>query len=128
MNRLITNTKKIISRENFNNLLLYNSFDWKTKLQFNNEKYHKRLIESGDNYEMYLIGWLPYQKTNIHSHNNNCMFKILYGQLDEDFWDKDNNHLHRKIRVRNNTQISDYIHSMTNNTLNHAVSLHIYEK
>lgn len=128
MNRIITNTRKIISKENFNNLLNYNTYDWRPKLVFSNKGYHKTLIEEGRNYEMYLIGWMPCQKTYIHSHSNDCMFKILYGQLDEDIWDENNCHLKRYIRVRNDTLISNGIHSMSNNTFNHSVSLHIYEK
>lgn len=129
MNRIITNTKKIISVENFNNLQNYNnSRNWRKYLTFNHKQYHKTLVEEGHNYEMYLIGWLPWQKTDIHKHTNDCMFKVIYGKLYEDIFDNESKLIKTNVHLTSDTSIPNGIHSMKNNTFDTSVSLHIYEK
>ena len=130
MNRIITNTKTFLSRENLNNLNSFHSNEWIQYLKFNHQKYSRNLVFENDFYKMYVLCWLPRQKTPIHDHpGNGCMFKIVQGELEETLYDGNSNLLATKTHyVDDFTSIKNKLHAMENKSNNYSVSLHIYSE
>tara|TARA_B110000285_G_C14981269_1_gene541492 strand:+ start:329 stop:754 length:426 start_codon:yes stop_codon:yes gene_type:complete len=130
MNRIIRSVIKNKNLlENKNILSFYNSTDWKQYVSFNEEEYKKNLVYRDNNFEIFVVCWLPYQETKIHNHSDNgCLLKILEGNMVEDIYDKnfifkENNNL-----IKDNVRYIDDsigIHKMKNNEEN-TISLHIY--
>ena len=130
MNRIITNTKTFLSGENLMNLNAFNSKQWIQYLNFTHKNYSRNLMIETDYYQMYLLCWLPKQKTPIHDHpGNGCMFKIIQGQLEETLYDTNCNLLATKTHHANDvTCIKNKLHTMENKSNNYSVSLHIYSE
>jgi cysteine dioxygenase len=130
MNRIIkslVNNRSLLESKNI--LSSYNSTDWKQYVAFNKEDYKKNLVYRDNNFEMFVVCWLPYQETKIHNHSENgCLLKILEGNMVEEIYDKnfvlrENNNL-----IKDNVRYIDDsigIHKMKNNEEN-TISLHIY--
>lgn len=129
MNRIITNTSKFISFRNVYNLRNYTSNDWVQYISFNANRYTRNKVIETDFYEMYILCWLPGQKTPIHDHpGNGCMFKLLHGELHEQLYDAFGQ-LVLKERVHQSgdvVTIKDELHTMENTSKTYATSLHIY--
>jgi len=130
MNRII---RSLVSNRNLlvnkNILSSYNSTDWKQYISFDKQDYKKNLVYRDNNFEMFVVCWLPNQKTKIHNHpKGGCLLKILEGNMMEELYDKnfvlqENNNL-----VMNDVRYIDDsigIHKMKNNKEN-TISLHIY--
>ena len=98
----------------------------------NNNNYKRVKIEelSNDVFEFVLIIWKPNAKTKIHDHpNKGCLLKVLEGSLDEELFDNELNNLAFYKLNKNETsyiESNTILHSISNNTNNYAVSLHIY--
>jgi cysteine dioxygenase len=130
MNRIIKSlvtNKKLL--ENKNILSSYNSNDWKHYISFDKQDYKKNLVYRDNNFEMFVVCWLPNQETKIHNHpEGGCLLKILEGNMIEELYDKN-----FVLQEKNNLVMSDVryiddsigIHKMKNNKEN-TISLHIY--
>lgn len=130
MNRII---KSLVTNrnllENKNILSSYNSNDWKHYISFDKQDYKKNLVYRDNNFEMFVVCWLPNQETKIHNHpEGGCLLKILEGNMIEELYDKN-----FVLQEKNNLVMSDVryiddsigIHKMKNNKEN-TISLHIY--
>jgi len=130
MNRII---RSLVSNRNLlvnkNILSSYNSTDWKQYISFDKQDYKKNLVYRDNNFEMFVVCWLPNQKTKIHNHpEGGCLLKILEGNMIEELYDKN-----FVLQENNNLVMSDVIyiddsigiHKMKNNEEN-TISLHIY--
>ena len=130
MNRIIKSlvtNKKLL--ENKNILSSYNSNDWKQYISFDKQDYKKNLVYRDNNFEMFVVCWLPNQETKIHNHSEEgCLLKILEGNITEELYNKN-----FVLQEKNNLALSDVryiddsigIHKMKNNEVN-TISLHIY--
>jgi len=130
MNRIIKSlvtNKKLL--ENKNILSSYNSNDWKQYISFDKQDYKKNLVYRDNNFEIFVVCWLPNQETKIHNHpEGGCLLKILEGNMMEELYDKN-----FVLQEKNNLVMSDVryiddsigIHKMKNNEEN-TISLHIY--
>ena len=130
MNRIIKSlvtNKKLL--ENKNILSSYNSTDWKQYISFGKQDYKKNLVYRDNNFEMFVVCWLPNQETKIHNHSEEgCLLKILEGNITEELYNKN-----FVLQEKNNLALSDVryiddsigIHKMKNNEVN-TISLHIY--
>ena len=114
--------EKIINR--------YNGIDWKEYIKISNN-YDKELIYKNNNYGLFAITWMPHSKSQIHDHTDNgCLFKILDGELVEDWYS--NNTI--KFITRNYYNKNDIsfisnnkcLHKIMNQTNNNSISLHLY--
>tara|TARA_B110001469_G_scaffold73793_1_gene69994 strand:+ start:4874 stop:5272 length:399 start_codon:yes stop_codon:yes gene_type:complete len=130
MNRII---KSLVTNRNLlvkkNILNYYNSTDWKQYISFDKQDYKKNLVYRDNNFEMFVVCWLPNQETKIHNHpEGGCLLKILEGNMIEELYDKN-----FVLQEKNNLVMSDVryiddsigIHKMKNNKEN-TISLHIY--
>ena len=130
MNRII---KSLVSNRNLleskNILSSYNSTDWKQYVSFNKENYKKNLVYRDNNFEMFVVCWLPYQETKIHNHlEGGCLLKIIEGNMIEELYDnkfilQENNNLEKNTIRYIDDSIG--IHKMKTNEEN-TISLHIY--
>ena len=130
MNRIIKSlvtNKKLL--ENKNILSSYNSNDWKQYISFYKQDYKKNLVYRDNNFEIFVVCWLPNQETKIHNHSEEgCLLKILEGNINEELYDKN-----FVVKENNNLVMSDVryiddsigIHKIKNNEEN-TISLHIY--
>ncbi len=58
------------------------STDWYKWVKMDNTQYTRIPIHVTDRYGMYMLNWLPYQTTNIHSHaEGGCVFGVVRGNL-----------------------------------------------
>tara|TARA_Y200000002_G_C22581575_1_gene621105 strand:+ start:322 stop:801 length:480 start_codon:yes stop_codon:yes gene_type:complete len=120
------------SLANSNTILkAYNSFDWKSYIKFDKDNYKKNLIYRNMDFEIFLVCWLPLQKTKIHNHSENgCLIRILEGEMNEIIYEPKN----KEIITTNNMYQNDIqyiddkigVHKMINTSDKNCISLHIY--
>ena len=97
-------------------------------VEFTKEKYKRNLVFRNDNVEIFLLGWLPNQKTPFHNHpEKGCLMKILEGTLQESIMNC-NGVITDFLRKKGD---SSYIHDSlgTHQVINQntkSISLHIY--
>ena len=108
----------------------YNGSDWNNYIKISNN-YSKELVYRNNNYELFVITWMPKSKSKIHNHSKNgCLFKILDGKLIED-WYTNNNIKFITRNYYNNNEINyisneNYFHKIFNNSNEKTISLHLY--
>jgi len=57
-------------------------------IQFDPERYARRVLGEVHGVELVLVGWLPGQNTPVHHHEGSlCAFKVLRGRLSEEQFD-----------------------------------------
>ena len=116
----------------FKLLANYNSSDWVMNANYNLYAYNPRIIYHDNMTKVKLITWMPSQGTEVHGHPeyNECHFKILRGQLNEDKYDRNDFNLYKSKRY-NLGDIGfcsgNHVHRIRNIDFKEpAVSLHIY--
>lgn len=79
-------------------------------------------------FDIYVISWLPGQKTPIHGHPaHGCIMTLLSGELTETLYTSENELLQtRSIRPMISSYIADDIGYHSIECIEKAVSLHIY--
>ena len=109
--------------------------DWVQYIAHINEElqYTKILIDSNEQFELYVIIWKPFCSSQIHDHpEQGCVMKIVQGCLIEDIYTNLNNN-YAKLIQRNYLNLNaiaskssnKILHKITNNNLI-SVSIHIY--
>ena len=72
----------------------YKGNDWINYAFFNKNKYNKNTIYCNNLIELAIISWNNNQNSGIHDHpKNGCIMKIIYGELNEYIYQKNNNEL-----------------------------------
>lgn len=104
------------------------NINWRDYINLNKKKYSKECVFKNNDYELFIISWLPKQHTQLHLHpDNGCIMRILYGEL---FEIRINNNDVKEYHyyTNNNSFMSNeygkHIISNINNKL--AISLHLY--
>jgi predicted metal-dependent enzyme (double-stranded beta helix superfamily) len=58
--------------------------DWAGLVQYGQDERWYHRLEQGDNYEVWLLSWLPGQRTGFHDHCGSAgAFAVLHGELRE---------------------------------------------
>jgi predicted metal-dependent enzyme (double-stranded beta helix superfamily) len=58
--------------------------DWTALVQYRQDERWYHRLEQGDNYEVWLLSWLPGQRTGFHDHCGSAgAFAVLHGELRE---------------------------------------------
>ena len=122
-------------KKNYNVLLnRYKSDDWKMFEKYTQtEEYSQIKLYENENVILKLLCWLPEQRTDLHNHPLyiSCDFKILKGCLYENVFSGElkliDSNIYRPYSVGNIDCFTRY-HTVSNNTDNKSVSLHIYHK
>ena len=109
----------------------YKGNDWKLYQNNNIKKdYIRNKIYSNKYFEIILISWSPYSKSEIHDHSKNgCAFKVLQGELVEYLYNKKLDLINNKNYLKNDISYIDNnmgYHKIINNTKNIVHSIHIY--
>jgi predicted metal-dependent enzyme (double-stranded beta helix superfamily) len=109
-----------------------NGIDWKAHIDMNNKSFNRTLLYKHPKniYDIFLISWSPYFKSEIHDHaHNGCIFKVLDGKLQENIYNANINPIKYNILHSNDcSAISNKInyHQIINQQNKMAYSLHIY--
>ncbi|MEM1022816.1 MAG: cysteine dioxygenase family protein [Myxococcota bacterium] len=99
-------------------------------VQYDEQKYTRRILGEARGVELVLVGWLPGQSTLIHDHDGSlCAFKVLKGRLREEQFD-DPEGARRGYRELLPGWVQscglDEVHRLSNASDAPAASLHLY--
>lgn len=100
---------------------------------FNEENYNKLLLEETECLNFYLITWNIDSLTKLHKHKNECLFKVLYGNLEETTVSNSPDDDILKIAEIHKEDDIKYVkkgqyHQIRNISEEYALSFHIYNK
>ena len=133
MNSLINSFKKInhTNLKNYSKLLYnYKSQDYIKYVKEDRLKYNRTIVHKDNNFEIYVLTWLPFQKSGIHNHaENGCLMKVLEGNIIERKYNKDLHPISQDYLLKGDVSYIDdtmYYHSLTNNSMKTCVTLHVY--
>jgi len=111
----------------------YNGSDWKSFCVEDSRRYKKikvPIMETGQDFEIFIITWKPGQQSPIHDHATfGCILKVLQGELVESLFTEA---LTLKKQTRLFTGSIGFmkneigVHRVQNNSDITAVSLHVY--
>jgi len=128
INLFFNGNKKINFLKSF--MEQYKEEDWKSYITECEENYIKKLVFRNEDYELFVVSWMPGKGSTIHDHSKNgCLFKILRGELIEERYSNE-------IKLENSTLFNgndigyieneEGLHRMLNKTDEIVVSLHLY--
>ena len=128
INLFFNGNKKINFLKSF--MEQYKGEDWKSYITECEENYIKKLVFRNEDYELFVVSWMPGKGSTIHDHSKNgCLFKILRGELIEERYSNE-------IKLENSTLFNgnnigyieneEGLHRMLNKTDKIVVSLHLY--
>jgi cysteine dioxygenase len=104
------------------------NINWRDYINLNKKKYSKECVFKNNDYELFVISWLPKQHTQLHLHpDNGCIMRIVYGELNEIIIDNNDvkeNHYYKNNNSFMSNEYGKHIISNINNKL--AISLHLY--
>lgn len=95
--------------------------------------YSYSTIYSNDDYELLLLTWLPFQRTNTHPHlsrdgqDSQCWYKIIKGEMDEYIFYNNDEIKKNRLKTNHVSYIHNSIgkHKMANDE-RLSISLHVY--
>jgi cysteine dioxygenase len=125
----------IVNQTNFDKvgdvLKEYNDDDWKNYVKIDNNRYCKNKIFENECFEIFIISWNKNQNAPIHDHScNGCWLKVLQGELYENIYEVDSLTLYKSNIIKKNdiSFMKNNIgyHSITNNSDDIAITIHIY--
>ena len=128
INLFFNGNKKINFLKSF--MEQYKEEDWKSYITECEENYIKQLVFRNEDYELFVVSWMPGKGSTIHDHSKNIyLFKILRGELIEERYSNE-------IKLENSTLFNgndigyieneEGLHRMLNKTDEIVVSLHLY--
>lgn len=106
----------------------YKGNDWEDFIEYNNEKYIKKVAFKNELFELVIISWNKNQSSPIHDHpKNGCLLKILKGNLIEEKYEKMYKINENNLKINNISYIEgkEIIHKIINKN-DKSVSLHVY--
>ena len=129
INKVYDGTDVLITIENI--VKSYNGNDWKDHVTSGDKPYIKNSVYENENYEIFVVSWMPHRHSTIHDHaENGCIFKVLKGTLTEEkYHPKTINYLGKNIYETNGVSYiinQTSLHRVINYCDDIAVSLHIY--
>jgi predicted metal-dependent enzyme (double-stranded beta helix superfamily) len=106
---------------------------WRPHVRFARETRYSVRVQATDDYEAWLLTWLPGQSTGLHDHGGSAgAFVVLTGQVEESTLApaRDGAPAALVRRTLDGGRIrsfgADYVHDVTNTGRVPAVSLHLY--
>ncbi len=96
-------------------------------IEFSNEKFCRNLIFQTSLFSIYVIGWLPYQFSNIHHHGNELdAILVNEGQATHSLFDDDKKEISKDIYSNNDLILVDrrQTHQIGNNSQQKLVTIH----
>lgn len=105
---------------------------WRTLLRYDPDERWAALLDSTDDYEIWLLSWLPGQQTELHNHGGAVgAFTPAIGRLTERVIRTDRTG--RQVEVVHDIVVGqsrvfgpDYVHQVRNAGPDPAVSIHVY--
>ena len=130
--------QKKINQSNFKNLQYYKLMvgqyvgdDWKKSVVIDPNHYHRQKVFECNEFDMYIITWDKFQKSQIHNHANlGCLNKVLEGCLHEHIYNTNDLNKPLLSRVNEINSVSYIDNSIGYHRIENknqiSVSLHIY--
>lgn len=103
--------------------------DWRHLVRFNPERRWFHRLALTDDYEIWLLSWLPGQHTGFHDHGNaSGALAVAYGELRESLGEPGRRRVvHRTAAAGSVTRFGhQHLHDVSNVAAEHAVSVHAY--
>ncbi len=128
----LTSIKYIIPEVNaiFNSSYLFNELANANLIEWSESNYNKKRIDSVscDDFDMYVISWMPNQITPIHDHPRyGCIMYLMEGTLEEKIYNKKLELVKTNIiKAPYSGYIDDNIGFHSIKCIDKAVTLHIY--
>jgi quercetin dioxygenase-like cupin family protein len=98
---------------------------WRNRLRFDPAARFVSLLEHTDEYEAWLLTWLPGQSTELHTHGNATgAFRVVSGVLTEQVMRTNETLALEPGQTR--VFAPHYVHQVSNNGSEPAVSIHVY--
>jgi cysteine dioxygenase len=129
INLFFNGNKKINYLKSF--MEQYKGDDWISYITECEENYIKKLVFRNEDYELFIVSWMPGKGSSIHDHSKNgCLFKILRGELIEERYSMNEIKLESSTLFNENNigyiENEEGLHRMLNKTEEIVVSLHLY--
>jgi len=129
INLFFNGNKKINYLKSF--MEQYKGEDWKSYITECEDNYIKKLVFRNEDYELFIVSWMPRKGSSIHDHSKNgCLFKILRGELIEERYSMNEIKLESSTLFNENNigyiENEEGLHRMLNKTDEIVVSLHLY--
>lgn len=125
LNYLITDVCTIINSSN-----IFDELNKAQLIEWDITRYNKKRIDdlSTDDFDMYIISWLPEQRTSIHDHPRyGCIMYLMAGTLEEKLYNKKLELIATKtIKGPYIGYIDDSIGFHSIRCIDKAVTFHIY--
>jgi predicted metal-dependent enzyme (double-stranded beta helix superfamily) len=102
---------------------------WRSIVRFSSDYRWFRRLALADDYEIWLLTWLPGQRTGFHDHGDACgAFAVARGELRESLAARDRSRVrHRTAGAGSVTSFGgQHLHEVSNASAAPAVSVHAY--
>jgi predicted metal-dependent enzyme (double-stranded beta helix superfamily) len=102
---------------------------WQDSVMFAASRHWYRRLELAENYEIWLLAWLPGQHTGFHDHGDaSGAFAVVQGELLETLATPGSRQVHRRLAVQDSvtTLGPQHLHDVGNETAGPAISVHAY--
>jgi quercetin dioxygenase-like cupin family protein len=99
---------------------------WRHLLRFHTGERFTTLVERTEAQEIWLMSWLPGQGTDLHNHGGATgAFTVVTGTLSERVM-RPTDRLHQLVAGQSRVFGPGYIHAVSNDGAEPAVSIHVY--
>ncbi|NIH84930.1 cysteine dioxygenase [Amycolatopsis granulosa] len=100
---------------------------WRRLLRYDPDKRFSALVEARDDDEIWLLGWLPGQQTDLHDHGvSTGAFTVVTGRLSETVARRGVTEVHRLSAGQSRVFGPGYVHQVRNDGPDPAISVHVY--
>jgi len=110
----------------------YYGMDWKKYQQVDLETYNRNKVYGNNDFELFVITWVPGQESPVHDHpKGGCWLRLLTGELNETVFDMRDNTIQNKIILSNGPSFMHNdigFHKIINKSDKLSTSLHLYSK
>ncbi|WNV89969.1 cysteine dioxygenase family protein [Umezawaea sp. Da 62-37] len=100
---------------------------WRHLLRYDPDRRFAALVERVEGQEVWLMGWLPGQSTDLHDHGGSTgAFTLVSGSLTETVATRRAQVLHTLVAGQSRVFGPGYVHRVHNDGPDPAVSIHVY--
>lgn len=100
---------------------------WRDLLRYDPDQRFSTRIQAGTDEEVWLMGWLPGQYTDLHDHaQSSGAFTIVSGRLSETVARRSVTEMHVLTAGQSRVFGPGYVHQVRNEGPDPAISIHVY--
>ena len=100
---------------------------WRHLLRYDPDQRFSAFVETRDDEEVWLMGWLPGQHTDLHDHGHSTgAFTVVSGRLTETVARRAVTEVHPLAAGQSRVFGPGYVHQVRNDGPDPAISVHVY--